>query len=235
MMWPPKSLVTGETVAGPGLVAPADWAKLSFITGSVCRTCGTLLQVVLAADTDCPACLARPPVFDHARAALIYDDLSRSIILGLKHGGRREGLSLMARWMASAMGPLMDEVDVILPVPLHYRRLVSRGFNQSQWLAAAIARETGKPCHPHALKRFKSTPSQAGQSAKGRRRNVRGAFGMGLLGRNAVRDRTVLLVDDVFTTGATVEACARVLKAAGANKVCVSTLMRVARPVDPTI
>lgn len=234
-MWPARSLITGEQVAGPGLIAPEDWAKLTFISGVVCRRCGTKLEAHVPEDSDCPACIARPPTYSRARAAMIYNDHSRSIILRLKHGGDRSGLDQVGRWMAEPARGLVEEDTLLVPVPLHYRRLVSRGFNQSQWLAAALGREIGAPVSPHALKRMRPTPSQAGQSARARRRNVRGAFKPGWIGRRVVKDRSILLVDDVLTTGATVDACASALERAGARRVDVVTLMRVARPVDPTI
>ena len=120
--------------------------------------------------------------------------------------------------------------DLIVPVPLHYFRLVRRGFNQSVWLAAALARLTGARLAVDVLKRMRATPIQGGLSAEGRRRNVQGAFRVRKSREALVKDQKILLVDDVLTTGATAEACSRALKRAGAGCVDVLTLARVAGP-----
>lgn len=178
----------------------------------------------------CGACIADPPAYDRARAALVYGDVSRELVLGLKYQGRRDGLVLLAGWMAAAGKPLLEEADLIVPVPLHYLRLVRRGFNQSGWLAAAVARSSGVKLSVDALKRVRATPIQGGLSATGRRRNVQGAFRVRGTAKGRLRGARVLLVDDVLTTGATAEACAMALKRAGARCVDVLTLARVAGP-----
>jgi ComF family protein len=134
----------------------------------------------------------------------------------------------MAGWMAAAGAGLIAEADLLVPVPLHYRRHVQRGFNQSVWLCAALRRRTGVRVGVDVLKRVKPTPSQGGLTAEGRRRNVQGAFRVRRKGQ--VKGLRLVLVDDVFTTGATAEACARELKRAGAGCVDVLTLARVAGP-----
>lgn len=237
--FPPRSIATGEHLAGPGQLEPEIWAKLHFIMAPYCRRCGVPLDpadyIDLEAEQDCAACIADPPIFGAARAALVYDDVSRGVVLRLKHSGDRSGLKLMARWMAAAAPDLVARADLITPVPLHYARLVSRGYNQSLHLAAALARLSGKPLAAHPIKRARATPSQAGRSVSARRRNVAGAFRISTLAGRAVKQRSILLVDDVYTTGATVEACARALLKAGASRVDVATLARVARPSAPTI
>jgi ComF family protein len=132
--------------------------------------------------------------------------------------------------MASAGAELVRDADLIVPTPLHYTRLVRRGFNQSAWLAAALARQTGGAMSVDALKRVKRTPIQGGLSAEGRRRNVQGAFKVRRSRERLVKGQKILLVDDVLTTGATAEACARALQRAGAACVDVITLARVAGP-----
>ena len=137
-----------------------------------------------------------------------------------------------ARWLERAGRDLITDADVIVPVPLHPVRLWTRRFNQSALLAQALARRARKAYEPLALKRTRSTPSQGEMpSAKARRKNVRGAFRVEANRAAAVKARKVLLIDDVLTTGATVDACARALKRAGASKVAVLTLARVARPL----
>ena len=137
--------------------------------------------------------------------------------------------------MARAGRELLEEADLLTPVPLHYRRLVSRGFNQSAWLAAEVARNSDVPLCVDAMKRIRATPSQAGLAARARKRNVAGAFKVRKSRRKRVEDKRVILIDDVLTTGATLTACTRALKQAGAARVDVLVLARVVREEDVTI
>lgn len=230
LIWPQTSLVTGKEVAGPGVVEPEYWSQLKFITGAVCARCGVPFEIEVEPGQVCGACTARPPVYERARAALEYGDVSRQIVLSLKHAGRRDGLATLAAWMATAGAELVEEADMLVPVPLHYVRLVRRGFNQSVWLAAALSRRTGKPVHVDLLHRSRHTPIQGGLSPDARRRNVAGAFSVPKRHRRRLEGKRVLLVDDVLTTGATAQACARALKSGGASSVDVVTLARVAGP-----
>lgn len=230
IIWPQRSLLTHRELPGPGALEPELWAKLHFLSDPLCARCGTPFEIAVDPDQVCAACIAHPPLYDRARAALVYGDISRDLVLGLKYQGRRDGLSVLGGWMANAGRDLLADADLIVPVPLHYFRLIRRGFNQSAWLAAAIARESGVRLSVDALKRIKSTPIQGGLSAEGRRRNVQGAFKVRPSRDKLVRGRRVLLVDDVLTTGATAEACTRALRRAGAACVDVVTLARVAGP-----
>jgi ComF family protein len=230
VIWPQRSLITGREVAGPGALEPEHWAKLHFLSDPLCARCGVPLDLAVEEGQLCGACLVRPPAYDRARAALAYGDVSRDLVLALKYQGRRDSLDLLARWMASAGGDLLEDADLIVPVPLHYFRLVRRGFNQSVWLAAALARRSRGDLVVDALKRVRATPIQGGLSAEGRRRNVQGAFRVRKSREALLNGKRILLVDDVLTTGATAEACSRVMKRAGANCVDVLTLARVAGP-----
>ncbi|WP_300540543.1 ComF family protein [Maricaulis sp.] len=237
LAWPPVCPVSGAAVEENGRLAPAAWHGLTFLDAPWCSTCGLPFPYPGAggsqAATLCAMCIARPPVFDKARAPLAYDDASRPLVLGFKHGGRREMIDRFARWMTVAGGDCLADADVILPVPLHWRRLWSRRYNQSALLGRALSARTGLPMETDRLLRKRATPSQAGQSAKSRKRNVAGAFVVP--DRNSVQGRRFVLIDDVFTTGATATACARALKRAGAVRVYVMTLCRVVRTSDPTI
>lgn len=230
LIWPPRSLVTNREVAGPGPLEPDAWSRLQFVTGPVCARCGMLFEIAVDDDQVCAACIADPPAYDRARSALIYGDVSREIILALKHQGRRDGLALMAGWMAQAAPDLLAEADLIVPVPLHYTRLIRRGFNQSVWLGSALRRLGAAPVAVDALVRIRATPIQGGLTAVGRQRNVAGAFRVRKGNAARLKGRRILLVDDVLTTGATAEACARALKKGGAACVDVLTLARVAGP-----
>lgn len=217
-------------MAGPGPLEPEAWAKLRFLSDPLCRRCGAPFEIAVDVDQECGACHADPPSYDRARAALEYGDISRDLVLALKYQGRRDSLDLLAGWMAAAGADLIGQADLIVPVPLHYVRLVRRGFNQSAWLAAAISRASGVPLGVDVLKRTRSTPIQGGLSASGRRRNVQGAFKVRRSRTAKVKDQKILLIDDVLTTGATAEACSLALKRAKAACVEVLTLARVAGP-----
>ncbi|WP_242390635.1 ComF family protein [Pararhodospirillum photometricum] len=169
--------------------------------------------------------MAQPPVFDTARAVLLYNEGAASVILGFKYADRTDAAPVLARWMARAGQELLAPGAVLVPVPLHWTRLFGRRYNQSVLLAQALARGTGLGVAPDALRRLRRTPPQQSLTREERHDNVRGAFAVA---RPAViGDRPVVLVDDVLTTGATAAACARALKAAGAPRVDLLTLARV--------
>jgi len=230
VLWPQRSLVTGREVAGPGVIEPEKWSQIRFLTGLMCERCGNPFDIDVDEGQVCGACIASPPAYGRARAAIEYGDASRDFVLALKHQGRRDGLATFGGWMNTAGAALIADADLIVPVPLHYFRLVRRGFNQSVWLAAAVGRQSGVPVAVDALVRTRATPSQAGLSGDGRRRNVQGAFAVRPSRARRLAGRRVILVDDVLTTGATVEACARALKRSGVTEVDVLTLARVATP-----
>ena len=167
-------------------------------------------------------------MFDGAAAALLYDNASRPLVLALKHGDRLDLVPPLAEMMSKAAAPLLAQIDGLVPVPIHQRRLLSRRFNQAAELARQIEKQTGVPITA-ALQRTRSTASQSGGRAQ-RSRNVKDAF---TLSEHAkVKGRVVALIDDVLTTGATADECARVLKKAGASKVYVVTLARAPLPEE---
>jgi ComF family protein len=227
---PPRCLVCGVGVDRPGSLCGSCWRGLSFMAPPFCVACGFPFDYDLGAGTLCGACHREPPVYDRARAVLRYDELSRGLLLGFKHGDRTEGAPAFGEWLARAGAELIADCDVILPVPLHRRRLFSRRYNQSALLAQALGRAAGLPVLPDSLRRARNTPSQGRLSAAARQRNVAGAFRIAAGAADRLGGRRVLLVDDVLTTGVTVEACARTLKRAGAAGVDVLTLARVVRP-----
>ena len=227
---PPLCLGCNEIVAEPGALCAACWPAFSFIAAPHCSRCGSPFAEPVGDDAQCGACLRRPPRFRKARAALVYDDKSRRLVLPFKHGDRTDMARSCGRWMARAGGELLAEAELIAPVPLHWRRLFSRRYNQALLLARSVARHGPARLAPDLLRRARWTGSQAGLEAEERRKNVRRAFAVHPRCREAVKDKAVLLVDDVLTTGATVEACAMALQQAGARHVDVLTLARVVRP-----
>jgi len=233
LLFPPQCLGCRGAVAETGFCATC-WSAITFLDGPGCACCGLPFAVALEGETLCAACLAEPPAFDKARAILAYDDHSRRAILALKHADRLDLVPGFARWLRRSGRALMEDSDLIVPVPLYPLRLWRRRYNQAAELARRLARDGNRAYQPSALVRSRPTPSQgAMSSAKARRRNVLGAFRVPDPAK--VKGKRVLLLDDVLTTGATVEACARALKRAGAERVHVLVLARVVKAQDVLI
>ncbi len=237
MVLPPLALDGGQAgarVQSGGLTADA-WSKITFLEAPVCDGCGGPLEYHQGQAARCPVCLARRRAFDRARAAVLYDEHSRDLILQLKHADRTDLARLFAGWLARAGRDLFEDADAVVPVPLHPLRLLSRRFNQAAEIARPLARLTGLAYLPDAVIRKRRTPSQGGRSGSGRRRNVAGAFACPKPMWRRIEGKRLVLIDDVLTTGATAEACARVLRAAGAARVDVAAVARVkeieARPI----
>lgn len=211
------------------------FSKVTFLDDPVCDGCGLAMPYAEAALERCPGCLAKPKAFQRARAACVYDEHSRELILKLKHADRTDLAGLFARWLSRSAVELLEEADAVVPVPVHRTRLFSRRYNQAAEIARPLARMAGLAYLPDALIRKRDTDSQGGKSASGRRRNVAAAFVVPETRRVRVDGMRIVLVDDVLTTGATAEGCARALLAAGAASVTLSVVARVtemqARPI----
>ncbi len=232
---PPQCVACRTPVDRVGALCPSCWGDIAFITAPLCDICGLPFEFDVGDEAVCGACIARRPDFDRARALMRYDEASRDIVLAFKHADRTEAAPALGRWLARAGSELLAGADLIVPVPLHRWRLLARRYNQSALLAAALARETGIAHVPDLLCRRRWTRSQGGLSPKARRRNVRGAFAVRQARIADLTGRHVVLVDDVHTTGATLEACARVLRHRGAASVSALCLARVVRPRDGAI
>ncbi|RIK94827.1 MAG: amidophosphoribosyltransferase [Proteobacteria bacterium] len=225
-IFPPLCPSCAAPVAATGHLCAACWAGLTFLDGACCATCGLPFEVEVGADSLCGPCLAEPPAYERARAALRYDEAARGLILAFKHGDRLDMAPTFGRWLARISRISLGEVDLVAPVPLHRWRLLARRYNQAAVLAAALARELGAPHVPDLLARRRATPSQGGLDRAARRANVEGAFAVRRRCRAALKGRRVLLVDDVMTTGATVNACAKTLIRHGAASVAVAVIAR---------
>jgi ComF family protein len=231
---PPLCPACREPVESQAL-CPACWSKLSFITRPYCERLGIPFVYDPGPGILSMEAIADPPAYQRARAAVRFDEISRALVHALKYGDRLDLAPMMGRWVSHAGRELLADADALVPVPLHWRRLWARRFNQSAMLAAAIAAESGVPIAAGALKRVKPTAQQVGLSRTERATNVQGAFRVPPEARGAVAGRRLILVDDVLTSGATVDGCARALLRAGAANIDVLIFARVAEPVQTSI
>ncbi|RAK65545.1 ComF family protein [Phenylobacterium kunshanense] len=232
MLFPPQTLDGGPRPLAGGFSAES-WSRIHFLDGPVCDGCGTPFEYDTGAR--CAACLAKPRAFDAARAACLYDETSREPILQLKHADRLDLAPLFARWLSRSAHDLIEGADAIVPVPLHPLRLLRRRYNQAAEIARPLAALSGTTYLPDALVRRRATATQGGKSGSGRRRNVAGAFDVPARRQGQVEGLRILLIDDVLTTGATAEGCARALKAAGAARVDLAVVARVQAAAGLTI
>jgi ComF family protein len=223
-----------EPIGTEGLCAVC-WSKLSFIAPPYCERLGIPFPYDPGPGVISMEAIADPPAYRRARAAVRYGDVASTLVHGLKYGDRLDLAPLMGRWMAHAGRELLAEADAMVPVPLHWRRQWARRFNQAEALAGIIVKASGVAIARSALKRVKATPQQVGLSQSERALNVQGAFRVPPAGEAEVAGRRLILIDDVLTTGSTLDACARALLRAGAAQVDVLTFARVVAAVRPPI
>lgn len=229
LLLPPRCPVSGEIVNATGLLAPHIWAGLSFIEIPYCHDCGLPFSFDMGEGAICASCAGNPPVFGQARSALVYDDASRGLILAFKHGDRLESVPALVPFMMRAGGDLIAQADYLVPVPLYRWRLLRRRYNQASLLAYGIGKAAKKTVLPDSLFRTRSTPIQGHMTSGARAKNVKNAFAVREKDKARVAGKNILLIDDVYTTGATVSECAKALLKAGAAQVNVLTLARVAK------
>jgi ComF family protein len=222
---PPRCAGCGTIIDQVHSFCPECWGSLEFLGNGGCVTCGVPLQGTEA--ELCAVCLARPPRIARTRAAVGYDELSRSLVLRLKYGRKVALARTMARYIAPLIAGAPPDA-VLVPVPLHRSRLWQRGFNQSLLIARELSRSTGLPVDPALARRVKRTPPLKGMSILQRRRAVSGAFKV--RADAELKGRTVILVDDVLTTGSTANSCARAFRRAGARRVELVAWARVIGP-----
>lgn len=226
---PERCFSCGDIVGEVGGLCAECWPKITFITKPQCRRCGRPFEFDPFGDVECAECLRHPPVYEKARSCMVYDAGCRSLILAFKHADRVDMAPTLTTWLQRAGEEVWQGADLIVPVPLHWTRLWSRKFNQSAELARHLALKTGKVYAPDLIRRKRRTPSQANLRAKARAKNVRGAFSASKKAATQISGKRILLIDDVMTTGSTLNACAGVLLWAGAEAVDVLTLARVVR------
>jgi len=230
LLFPPQCLGCGAPVISDHGLCPDCWRDTPFIAGLVCNRCGTPLPGEAdGQETLCDDCMTIARPWAQGRAALLYRDMGRRLVLALKHGDRQELAAPAAAWMLRAARPILLPQMLVVPVPLHWSRLVRRRFNQSALLSKQIARLAGLDHCPDLLRRNRHTQSQDGRNRDGRFANLQGAISVSAARRARVAGRAVLLVDDVMTSGATLAAAAEACLAADAAQVSVVILARVAK------
>ena len=228
---PPRCILTGDIVDKQGMVSPQAWAELNFVTSPHCNKCGVPFDFDDGHEGNtCASCLKTPPIYDQARAALFYDEASKDLILPFKHGDKTHYVLGFLPWLKQAGDDLIEKTDYMMPVPLLRWRLIQRRYNQAGIMTSYLAKQCHKNYLLDGLLRVRATQSQGHMRVKDRQRNVKKAFAVNPKYMLSIQGKTILLIDDVYTSGATVEECAKILKKAGAAEVNVLTLARVVRP-----
>jgi ComF family protein len=230
LVFPPQCLQCDGLVLQEGGLCGPCWRDTPFILGLGCDLCGAPLPGV---ETDhaihCDDCRDRARPWARGRSVMLYRDGARRLLLALKHGDRLDLAPTLAGWMASRAGPLLTERTLVVPVPAHWWRLFRRRYNQAAVLATGLARRLDQPVCPDLLMRRRRTDTQDGKSPDARFANVDGAFAVAPRHRALLQGRDILLIDDVMTSGATLDACARTCLSGGARQVSVMALARVTR------
>ncbi len=224
--FPPQCLNCETLVPAHGTLCLSCWKQVPFIAAPMCACCGLPFEYSLGEGTLCGECLKELPPYAKARSVFLYNEHSRALVTKLKFNDQLHLASVYGPWLAKAAGDMLKTCEIIVPVPLSWRRFVGRRYNQAVLLAQALSKKTGFAVLPDALSRTRHTPPQTGLSRAQREKNVSGAFTINGRYKKAIAGKTVLLIDDVMTTGSTLSACARVLLKAGAKEVNVLTLAR---------
>lgn len=225
-IFPPQCLICRHRVDAHGTLCLECWKNVHFITEPYCACCGLPFDFSIGENALCGECIQQRPSYSRARSAFKYDDSSSKLVTSLKFGDQLHLASIYGAWLAKAGQELIANSDFIVPVPLHWKRFASRKYNQSALLAYALAKHTRLPVLPDALKRIKPTQPQTGLTRSAREKNVRAAFEANAKHTDKIKCKSLLLIDDVMTTGATIEQCTKTLLKNNAAHVNVLTLAR---------
>ena len=226
-LYPPICPICGARIEEPHCLCADCYNHLNFITEPCCQICGRPFEYKGLNDLICGACMKKAPAFSMARSVLEYDDFSKQLILAYKHGDRTDLTPLLIKFLLQADNVIFKDIDVIIPVQLHWTRFLKRRYNQSSLLGKALGKKLKIPFRSKYLKRIRMTESQGTKNHREREKNIRNAFQVS--NPVAIRGKNILLIDDVMTTGATTKECAKILKKAGAKDIKVITLYRVIR------
>ena len=231
---PPRCPISGDIVDRVGAISPSAWKDITFITHPSCRCCG--IPFIIDHDISdsvpdyiCADCITYPKHFDRAKSALVYDNASKSMILAFKHGDALHLHTTLVPLLLKCADDMVYPDSIIIPVPLHWSRLVKRRYNQAAILAQHLSKQTGTAYWPDALVRLRRTPPQGHMNAKDRFKNVAGAFEIHKNYMDKIIGKKFVLIDDVFTTGATLDECSKVLKAGGAESIHILTVARAVK------
>lgn len=223
---PPRCLSCGKVIFSEDSLCAECFRNINFITEPVCQHCGTPLPDSVSRGILCPSCLTVRDPFRFCRSAVLYDDFSKKLILDFKFSDHLENKILLSRWLYQAGKDIFaNGTDLIIPVPLHYTRLIKRKYNQSAILADELSKLSSIPVDYKTLKKLKHTRPQVSCNGKERMINIRHAFEV--TKNEDIKNKRVVLIDDVYTTGSTLKECAKVLKRAGAKSVDALTVARV--------
>lgn len=230
LIYPPRCLTCSSMVDQDFALCGSCWRDTQFIGGSICNSCGTpLLGENIETHAHCDDCIKITRPWQQGRAALLYKDNGRRVVLGLKHGDRQDVVGPAALWMAAVAKDILKPNMLVIPVPLHWSRLLKRRYNQSALLAQAVAKELGLSWCPDALQRLKRTRSLDGMGRDERFEHLQGVIKVHPKRRHRMIGRPILLIDDVMTSGATLSAATEACQKGGADHVSVLSLARAVK------
>ncbi len=224
---PPKCISCGTFVDDANTICPSCWGDLNFISEPSCKICGYPFQFKAEGIELCAGCLNERPLFEKAKSVWVYDQHSKHMVTSFKYSDKTHTADIFGALMSNTGASFIESSDFVVPVPLHPLKLFQRRYNQAALLAQSIARKNNIPIIPDLLIRTKNSPPQASLNRKQRLENIKSAFDINPKFKAALKDKTITLVDDVMTTGATINECAKILLNGGAYAVYVITLARI--------